>query len=204
MSSYIFGPVPSRRLGHSLGVDLVPYKTCSYDCVYCQLKATTHKTTTRKEYVPYNQVVAELKDRIRSHNPIDYITLSGSGEPTLFSRTRELIDEIKRVTEIPVAVLTNGSLLSDPAVRKSLLRADLVVPSLDAGDQPLFQLVNRPCSHIGFDEMIMGLRKFKEEMNGEMWLEVMLLNGIPQRRPQLRILPRTLARLSRIVCSLTR
>ena len=132
MSKYIFGPVPSRRLGRSLGVDLVPLKTCSYDCIYCQLGNTTCRTTERKEWVPLDDVVLELKDRL-SARP-DYITLSGSGEPTLYSRGGELIDRIKAMTDVPVAVLTNGSLLWQKEVRKQLMKADLVIPSLDACD----------------------------------------------------------------------
>ena len=134
---YIFGPVPSRRLGRSLGVDLVPFKTCSYDCVYCQLGRTTNKNTKRKEWVPLQNVIDQLKDRLSSKP--DYITLSGSGEPTLFSRLDELISEIKELTDVPVAVLTNGSLLWLPEVREALKSADMVIPSLDVGNSQIFQ-----------------------------------------------------------------
>ena len=173
--SYIFGPVPSRRLGRSLGVDLVPFKTCSYDCIYCQLGRTTNKTIQRKEWVPLDDVVAELKTNLSSQP--DYITLSGSGEPTLYSRTGELIDRIKAVTDVPVAVLTNGSLLWNQEVCAQLMNADLIVPSLDAGDEMMFRAVNRPHEDISFEKMLKGLIEFRREYQGQYWLEVMFLAG---------------------------
>ena len=173
---YIFGPVPSRRLGRSLGVDLVPFKTCSYDCIYCQLGRTTNKTTQRKEWVPIDIVIDQLKEKLGSKP--DYITLSGSGEPTLFSQLEDLISRIKNITDIPVAVLTNGSLLWLPEVRNALKFADLVVPSLDAGSKQIFQYVNRPNSDITFSKMLDGLVKFRDEYNGKYWLEVFLLAGV--------------------------
>jgi wyosine [tRNA(Phe)-imidazoG37] synthetase (radical SAM superfamily) len=176
MPSYIYGPVASRRLGRSLGVDLVPYKTCSYNCIYCQLGHTTVKTIERKEWVPIDAVLSELKDALHT-NP-DYITLSGSGEPTLHSRAGELIRRIKKLTDIPVAVLTNGSLLWEPEVASALMEADLVVPSLDAYDEESFQYVNRPHGSISFELMVNGLVKFRKSYPGKIWLEVFLLEGI--------------------------
>lgn len=176
--SYIFGPVPSRRLGHSLGIDLVPFKTCSYDCIYCQLGKTTNKTIELKEYVPLKEVAAQLNDKLRTAAHVDYITLSGSGEPTLYSRTASLIARIKGMTDIPVAVLTNGSLLWKKSIRKAITRADLVIPSLDAGNDPIFQFVNRPYPGMNFDTMVTGIRDFRQEYSGILWLEVFLLNGI--------------------------
>ena len=173
---YIFGPVPSRRLGRSLGVDLVPFKTCTYDCIYCQLGRTTNKTMQRKEWVPMDVVIDQLKAKLGSKP--DYITLSGSGEPTLFSRIEELISRIKDMTGIPVAVLTNGSLLWLPEVRNAMKSADLVVPSLDAGSSQIFQYVNRPHRDISFSKMLEGLVKFRNEYAGKYWLEVFLLAGI--------------------------
>ena len=173
---YIFGPVPSRRLGRSLGVDLVPFKTCSYDCIYCQLGRTTNKTTQRKEWVPIDIVTEQLKKKLDSKP--DYITLSGSGEPTLFSRLEDLISRIKDITDIPIAVLTNGSLLWLPEVRKALKSADMVVPSLDAGSSQIFQYVNRPHQDITFSKMLQGLVEFRKDYNGQYWLEVFLLAGV--------------------------
>ncbi|MBA7664857.1 hypothetical protein ES703_72921 [subsurface metagenome] len=173
---YIFGPVPSRRLGRSLGVDLVPFKTCTYDCIYCQLGRTTNKTMQRKEWVPTDSVIEQIKDKLGSKP--DYITLSGSGEPTLFLKLEELTSKIKRLTDIPVAVLTNGSLLWLPEVRRTLKPADLVVPSLDAGSNQIFQYVNRPHHDITFSKMLEGLVKFRDEYDGKYWLEVFLLAGV--------------------------
>ncbi|HUU29936.1 MAG TPA: radical SAM protein [archaeon] len=172
--SYIFGPVPSRRLGRSLGVDLVPFKTCTYDCIYCQLGPTICKTIQRKEWAPLEDVLGELKARL-STRP-DYITLSGSGEPTLFSRAGELIDRIKAITDIPVAVLTNGSLLWQKEVRTQLMGADLVIPSLDAGSEVAFRAVNRPHENISFEKMLAGLIDFRREFGGQFWLEIFILN----------------------------
>ncbi len=173
--SFIFGPVPSRRLGRSLGVDLVPFKTCSYDCIYCQLGRTTNKTVERREWVPLGDVLAELKEKLATQP--DYITLSGSGEPTLYSRLDELIDGIRSMTDIPVAVLTNGSLLWQPDVRRQLKNAHLAVPSLDAGNAAMFRNVNRPHESISFDRMLEGLIDFRGEFPGEYWLEVFFLAG---------------------------
>ena len=175
MSKYIFGPVPSRRLGRSLGIDLVPFKTCSYDCIYCQLGKTTCKTTERKEWVPLDDVLVALEQKLSSKP--DYITLSGSGEPTLYSRCDELIDRIKAITDVPVAVLTNGSLLWREEVRQQLIKADLVIPSLDAGGDVLFRLVNRPHENLSFEKMLAGLVDFRREFPGAYWLEVFVLGA---------------------------
>lgn len=172
---HIFGPVPSKRLGRSLGVDLVPFKTCTYDCIYCQLGRTTNKTTSRREWFPLEEILAELRKKLACKP--DYITLSGSGEPTLYSRLDELIDGICSVTDIPVAVLTNGSLLWQAEVRRQLQGAQLVIPSLDAGENLMFEAVNRPHDSISFEMMLEGLKAFRQEFKGEYWLEVMLLAG---------------------------
>jgi len=173
---FIFGPVPSRRLGRSLGIDLVPFKTCTYDCIYCQLGRTTNKTIERKEWVPIDCIIEQLSSNLDSKP--DYITLSGSGEPTLYSRLEELISRIKEITDIPVAVLTNGSLLWMPEVRSALKSADLIIPSLDAGGNQKFQYINRPHSNITFNKMLEGLVKFREVYTGKYWLEVFLLAGV--------------------------
>jgi len=174
--SCVFGPVPSRRLGRSLGVDLVPLKTCTYDCVYCQLGRTTHKTADRKEWAPVKDILEELEGRIPASRP-DYITLAGSGEPTLFSRMGELIDRMRSITGIPIALLTNGSLLWRPDVRSQLMNVDLVIPSLDAGDETMFRAVNRPHESVSFRTMVSGLIDFRREFGEQYWLEVFLLAG---------------------------
>jgi len=175
--NYVYGPVASRRLGRSLGVDLVPFKTCSYDCVYCQLGRTTHQTTQRNEYVPVDAVLGGLKAKLAQGPKPDYISLAGSGEPTLHARIGDLIAGIKLLTRVPVAVLTNGSLLWKPDVREALMEADLVMPSLDAGDEPMFQRVNRPHPEILFEVMVDGLAAFTARFRKLVWLEVLLVEG---------------------------
>jgi len=174
---HVYGPVPSRRLGRSLGIDLIPFKTCSYDCIYCQLGRTTNKTIERKEYVAVEAIMDELERKLAEQDIPDYISLAGSGEPTLNSGIGELISRIKALTDIPVAVLTNGSLLWMSEVQEALMVADLVLPSLDAGDDSLFQYVNRPYRDISFERMVDGLAAFTKRFPGEVWLEVLLLAG---------------------------
>ncbi len=181
--TYVFGPVPSRRLGRSLGVDVVPFKTCSYDCLYCQLGRTTERTLKRKNWVPLREVLGQVKRKLSSRP--DYITLSGSGEPVLFTQIGVLIEELKAMTDIPVAVLTNGSLLWREDVRKSLMAADLVLPSLDAGNEAMFAAVNRPAIDISFDRMLRGLVEFRQAFSGAYWLEVFLLAGYTADAPEL-------------------
>jgi wyosine [tRNA(Phe)-imidazoG37] synthetase (radical SAM superfamily) len=175
-NGHIFGPVPSRRLGRSLGIDLVPPKSCTYDCLYCQIGLTTQKTIERKNWVSVDKIVAELKDKL-STKP-DYITISGSGEPTLYSNCGRLIREIKKITNIPIAVITNGSLLFMPDVRDDIKNADIVMPSLDAGDEEMFKKINRPVQGITFDKMLQGLIDFRNEFAGKYWLEVFLIAGL--------------------------
>jgi len=165
-------------LGRSLGVDLVPFKTCTYDCVYCQLGRTTNKTVERKENVAAGVILAELERKLAERDRPDYITLAGSGEPTLNSGIGKIIRGIKGMTDIPVAVLTNGSLLWMEEVQEDLMAADLVIPSLDAGDDYLFQYVNRPHAGLSFEQMADGLAAFTRRFPGEVWLEVLLLAGV--------------------------
>ena len=175
---YLYGPVPSRRLGRSLGVDIVPFKVCTLDCVYCQLGRTSKKTVERKDYVPVEAVVAELKARLEEGLEADFVTISGSGEPTLNSRLGELIDGIKKITDIPVAIVTNGTLLYREDVRADCAKADVVVPSLDAGDEAAFQKVNRPYKDISIEKLVDGLSAFRKEFSGQIWLEVFLVEGL--------------------------
>jgi wyosine [tRNA(Phe)-imidazoG37] synthetase (radical SAM superfamily) len=183
---FIYGPVPSRRLGRSLGVDVVPFKICTYDCIYCQLGRTTKKITQREAWFPTDIIIDQLKSKF--HTKPDYITISGSGEPTLFSKIGEIIYKIKEITDIPVAVLTNGSLLWLPEVRNSLMAADIVLPSLDAGSDQLFRYVNRPHREISFNRMLEGLVKFRDEYAGMYWLEVFFLGGVTTVEAQINML----------------
>jgi wyosine [tRNA(Phe)-imidazoG37] synthetase (radical SAM superfamily) len=177
-TSFLYGPVPSRRLGRSLGIDVMPHKTCTYDCIYCQLGRTTVKTTERREYVPLEAVAQELERQRDMLARCDYITIAGSGEPTLYSKLGDLISLIKARTDTPVAIITNGSLLGDGQVQQELRDADLVVPSLDAGDAMLFEHVNRPAKGITFEAMVAGLVSFRGAFRRALWLEVLLVAGM--------------------------
>jgi wyosine [tRNA(Phe)-imidazoG37] synthetase (radical SAM superfamily) len=175
---HVYGPVPSKRLGRSLGVDLAPFKRCTYDCIYCQLGRTTDKTVEPKAYAGAEVVCAELERKLACGPRSDYISLAGSGEPTLDTGIGEVIRGIKGMTNIPVAVLTNGSLLWRDAVRDAIMAADLVLPSLDAGDEAMFQYVNRPHHEISFERMADGLSNFVRLYQGPVWVEAFLLAGV--------------------------
>ncbi len=176
---YIFGPVPSRRLGFSLGVDVIPHKTCSFNCVYCECGNTTNLTLERREYIPLKLVVNELKEFLSTYKgKIDYITLSGSGEPLLYSKLFELTKSIKGFTNIPLALLTNGSLLTKKSVRKELCLFDVVLPSLDTASQKTFLKINRPYKSLKIGKIIQGLIKFRKEFKGKIYLEVLLVKDL--------------------------
>ncbi|MFA6173557.1 MAG: radical SAM protein [Kiritimatiellales bacterium] len=175
---YLFGPVPSRRLGRSLGIDVTPFKTCSFDCVFCQCGCTTRLITERGEFVPFEEVCEELARWLKEEDAADCIAFAGSGEPTLYSRLGELIDFIKTHTSIPVIVLSNGTLLHRIAVRDELLKADIVKVSLSAWDDVSFQKINRPAPGLTFDQLISGQRDFRNIFRGKLWVEVFLLEGI--------------------------
>jgi len=175
---YLYGPVPSRRLGFSLGIDILPFKTCSFDCIYCQLGPTPKKTIRKKKYFSADTIMSAIQDSLSTGKKIDYITFSGSGEPTLNLLIGHLIQRIKRITNIPVAVLTNSSLMMLQTVRNALKRADLVVPSLDAATQKIFEKTNQPHPSIQIRDIINGLIQFRREFKGKMWLEVMLVEGV--------------------------
>jgi wyosine [tRNA(Phe)-imidazoG37] synthetase (radical SAM superfamily) len=179
MYKYLFGPVPSRRLGISLGVDLIPHKVCSFNCVYCECGRTLTLTTERKEYVPADEVMRELKDYLGNNPAPDYITFSGAGEPTLNSRFGEVLSFIKNNwPKLPVAVLTNGSLLHDATVRSEMMAADVVLPSLDAAIERTFRRIDRPSRQIKLEEYIQGLIDFRNEFKGLVWLEVFIIPGV--------------------------
>jgi len=189
MYKYLFGPVPSRRLGMSLGIDLVPLKVCSLNCIYCECGRTTKLTLERNEYVPYNAVIKELEHYLSENPAPDYITFSGSGEPTLNSRIGEMLRFIKqKYPDIPVAVLTNGTLFSEKRVRKEILSADVVLPSLDAVSDLSFRRINRPFHSLDITEYIQGLVDFRKEYKGKIWLEVLILPGYNDDIKELQLL----------------
>lgn len=183
---YIYGPVPSRRLGYSLGVDILPFKTCTLNCIYCQLGATPKKAQRRKDFFPHNDILKEIDAAIKSGRQIDTITFSGSGEPTLNAGLGNLIRRIKKITKIPVAVLTNSTLLSLKSVRGALKAADLVVPSLDAATQDIFEKINRPPSSLKVNKIIRGLKLFRRDFSGKIWLEIMLVKGVNNSPSQIK------------------
>jgi wyosine [tRNA(Phe)-imidazoG37] synthetase (radical SAM superfamily) len=176
----VFGPVPSRRLGQSLGIDTIPLKTCNWNCVYCQLGRTVPMTNERKEYIPREELLAQVQVALASHRSeeIDWVTFVGSGEPTLHSGLGDLIRQVKSLTDKPVAVITNGALLYRPEVRQELSAADAVLPSLDAGNQQLYCKINRPWPELTFERQLEGLSTFRQEYAGKLWVEVMLVEGL--------------------------
>ena len=197
MYKYIFGPVPSRRLGMSLGVDLVPKKVCSLNCVYCEVGETTLLTTGRDEYVPYNHIKEELTDYFSNSPDPEYITFSGSGEPTLNNKIKGIVEIIKHYKpDIPIAVLTNGTLLSNSEVRESLLDTDIVLPSLDAVSDEVFKKINRPAKNIMMKDYIQGLTDFRKVYEGKIYLEIFILPGYNDGEEHLKKLKKTLEKIN--------
>ena len=193
----VFGPVPSRRLGQSLGIDPIPSKTCNWNCVYCQLGRSKPMVNVRAEYFPREAMLAEIKETLESHKKgeIDWITFVGSGEPTLHSGLGWLIAEVKKITKIPVAVITNGSLLYLPEIRQELLTADAVMPTLDAGDAETYRKINRPMGELTFERLVDGIIAFRKEYSGKLWPEIMLIKGINDTLEALGLLADTLQRI---------
>ncbi len=197
MYKYLFGPVPSRRLGMSLGVDLVPRKVCSLDCVYCEVGKTTKLTLERKEYILYDKIIEELTHYFKNNPDPDYITFSGSGEPTLNSRIGDVLKFIKqKKPAIPIAVLTNGTLLFDAKVREEIKEADVVLPSLDAATNPVFHKINRPAPQLDIDKYIQGLIDFRKEFKGKIWLEIFILPGYNLEEAELKELEQKIAKIN--------
>jgi wyosine [tRNA(Phe)-imidazoG37] synthetase (radical SAM superfamily) len=187
---FVYGPVPSRRLGFSLGVDILPFKTCTLDCVYCQLGPSLRTTVRRRAFFDPKAVVRQVLDAVASGGRIDHITFSGSGEPTLNRSLGEIIRGIRKGTRIPIVVLTNGTLLHRRDVRRDLREADVVVPDLDAATAGLFARVNRPDKALRLDRMLDGLAAFRREFKGRIWLEVMLVAGVNDAPAHVRKLRR--------------
>jgi wyosine [tRNA(Phe)-imidazoG37] synthetase (radical SAM superfamily) len=183
---YIFGPVPSRRLGLSLGIDLTPLKTCNSDCIFCQLGCTVRRTVRRTEYVPTADVIAEIQDWLAQGRRVDHITLAGSGEPTLHSRFGDVLAFVRANSCIPAALLSNGMLFYRPDVREAAAEAALVKLTLSAWDQPSFERLHRPHPSLRFDRMIEGYRKFRAQYRGELWIEVFLARGVNSAVDQVR------------------
>lgn len=192
---YVYGPVPSRRLGLSLGIDLTPHKVCDFDCVYCQCGKTTRNTIQRRPYIPARAILSQVRNAIRDRGRVDFLTFSGSGEPTLNSGIGYLINEIKKFTGIPVCVITNGSLLFKPEVRRAIRKADVVMPTLCAASQEVLTRVNRPHPSLKVGKIIQGLAAFRKEFAGQIWLEVMLVRGLNDSLREIRELKQALRRI---------
>lgn len=175
----IFGPVSSRRLGRSLGIDLLPLKTCTYNCIYCQLGKHGKCTVERSEWIPEKEVLRQAGEELRRMEiSPDWLSLSGSGEPTLHVKFGGIISNLKQISGLPVALITNGSLLWLPEVRNAAGRADLIIPSLDAGSPEVYQVINRPHESLEFEKVVSGLSGLGKDFPGKVWLEVMLVEGV--------------------------
>lgn len=181
----VYGPVPSRRFGLSLGVDLVPYKVCNYDCIYCQLGPTKKTTVTRADFATIDQILAQVDKALQRGPKPDVLTLAGSGDPSLMASLGSLIDGLRRLSNIPVVLLTNGGLLYRDDVFADAMKADVLAPNLDAGDAETFARVNQPHADISFDKMMMGLRKACAQHPGQVRVEVMLVPGYNDSPKQL-------------------
>ncbi|MBC8317241.1 MAG: radical SAM protein [Desulfobulbaceae bacterium] len=195
---YTFGPVNSRRLGLSLGIDLLAEKTCSYNCIYCEIGVSPVTTCDRKEYTPTAEIIAEIDETIKNQSaskPIDIFTITGNGEPTLHSGLGKIIHHIKERTDKPVAVLTNGSLFYRADVRKDLFEADIVIPSLDAARESSFRKINRPAACNRLSEIIDGLVLFSREFSGKIWLEILIVKGINNTPEDITALQQAVARI---------
>jgi wyosine [tRNA(Phe)-imidazoG37] synthetase (radical SAM superfamily) len=183
-------------LGRSLGIDLVPHKICTYDCIYCQIGNTTDKTLTRKEYVPAKEILEEVRRFLKEEaSSIDHLSLSGSGEPTLHSKIRLVIEGIKAITSIPIAVLTNGSLLYEERMRQDLLRAEIVLPSLDAVSPEVFTKINRPRPGFSIEKVIKGLVEFRKVYKGQIWLEILFCKGVNDIKEELLRMKKAIDRI---------
>jgi wyosine [tRNA(Phe)-imidazoG37] synthetase (radical SAM superfamily) len=193
----VFGPVPSRRLGQSLGIDTIPLKTCNWNCVYCQLGRSTPLVNERKNYYVPEAILSQVQAVLSAHRPsdIDWITFVGSGEPTLHASIGLLIRQVKTLTDLPVAVITNGSLLYLPEVRQELSAADAVLPTLDAGNAQLYRKINRPWPGLAFEQLLDGLTAFRQVYHGKLWVEVMLVKGLNDTEDALRDIAAALRRI---------
>lgn len=192
---YLFGPVPSRRLGLSLGVDLNPVKVCTENCVFCQIGRTTELTTERKEWVPTRDVLAEFRRWAAAGNQTDFVTLAGSGEPTMHTGFGEVLRQVKKTGAFQTALLSNGSLLWMPEVRRDALAADVVKVTLSAWDETSFARIHRPAEGVTFERLVAGERAFREEFPGRLWVEVMLLPGYNDEPEQIRAIAEQVKRL---------
>lgn len=182
---YVYGPVPSRRLGSSLGVSVTPKKTCNYSCIYCQIGKTNLMINKPQSFFEVKNIIEELKTVLSKNLNFDVITIAGDGEPTLFKDLYELIIKIKSLTTKPLAVITNGSLLFESEVKKALYEADIVLPTLDFYDEASFKKINRHHKDLSFKKVYQGLIDFSFEFKGKIWLEMMVMEGVNDSKEDL-------------------
>lgn len=182
----IYGPVPSRRFGLSLGVDIIPHKTCPLDCIYCQLGPTDNRTVRRRDFYPAGEIVKDVKEALEKGSKPDVITMAGSGEPGLYASLDTLIDKLKGITDIDILLITNGVLLTDKSFAAAALRADVFAPSLDAGDEETFRRINRPAPEISFYDVVESLRDVCSRHPKTVALEIMLVKGINDSEKSIR------------------
>ncbi|OQA92019.1 MAG: molybdenum cofactor biosynthesis protein A [Elusimicrobia bacterium ADurb.Bin231] len=194
---HLFGPVKSRRLGISLGIDLVPHKTCNLNCVYCECGKTTNFTGCRKEYVSVKEVFSELDEYLGQHPVLDYITFSGAGEPMLHSKIGKISGYIKKkFPEYKLALITNGTLFSYRRMRQEAAKMDIILPSLDAVSMPVFKKINRPCPGILPDKIISGLIRLRQEFKGGIWLEIFIIPGLNDTPSELGLIKNSILKIN--------
>lgn len=187
----------SRRLGVSLGVDLIPYKYCPLNCVYCEVQRTTHLSSERQEFFPIDEIIGELKDVLSDRPPLDYITFSGAGEPTLYSKIGQIVSFIKEnYPEYKLALITNSILLTDPLVRNEVLACDISLPSLDAVSQDVFEKINRPHAGILAEDIVEGLIQFRQVFQGQIWLEVFIIPDVNDSDAELEKLAEAISKVN--------
>jgi wyosine [tRNA(Phe)-imidazoG37] synthetase (radical SAM superfamily) len=192
----IFGPVHSRRLGISLGVDVIPYKYCPLNCVYCEVLRTNHLTIHRQEFFPPEEILSKVREVLATNPELDYVTFSGAGEPTLYSKLGEVILSIKKeFPQYKLAILTNGALLNHPSVRKEILPLDLILPSLDTCNPETFKKINRPHPSIKVSDLISGLIALRKEYSGPIWLEIFIIAGLNDSEEELESLSKAINRI---------
>ena len=196
--NHIFGPVNSRRLGRSLGVDLFQEKICNLNCIYCEVGVTTRLTCERAEYVPTADILREIDEYCRDAEKVaelDYVTVTASGEPTLHSGFGKILSHLKNVTAKPVAVLTNGTTLSDKQIRRELSLADVVIPSLDSALTESFRRIDRAAKCLDLEKIIEGLVTFSHEYQGQLWLEILFARGINDSEEDVQALRQVTGRM---------
>lgn len=191
----LFGPVPSRRYGKSLGIDLVPMKTCCYDCLFCQLGPTRCTTLDRRDYIPLSEVFSALKQWLAKGHAVDILTLCGSGEPTLHAHFGEVLKWIANETDKPSLLMSNGALFADPNVRRDAALATRTKISLHFWDEASFQQTVRPHPGLHFQSIYEGWLAFRDTYEGMLDVEFFAMPGINTNPEQLEKIQSLLATL---------